>query len=154
MNWYRNVERNWEWNKKVAGQKIHKPCCMITAVKLFPLYSSFNTLHILTQITKGEGLCVNPVDDSTYGELDSSSASLSHRAMLSLDAAGVPCSGQRVPDRVASKGRLSPTLGCKSRKSAALTHPVVCSYHSNLFNYLSYQCLSQFMPFAQLVFLP
>jgi len=33
LNWYRNVERNWEWSKRVAGQKIFKPACMITTGK-------------------------------------------------------------------------------------------------------------------------
>jgi soluble epoxide hydrolase/lipid-phosphate phosphatase len=30
MNWYRNVERNWEWNKKVAAMKVTQPALMIT----------------------------------------------------------------------------------------------------------------------------
>lgn len=31
MNWYRNVERTWEWNKAVAGRKVTQPALMVTA---------------------------------------------------------------------------------------------------------------------------
>lgn len=31
LSWYRNVERNWEWNKAVAGRKVRQPALMVTA---------------------------------------------------------------------------------------------------------------------------
>ncbi|XP_071949409.1 bifunctional epoxide hydrolase 2-like [Antedon mediterranea] len=33
LNWYRNVEANWNWTKKAAGRKIYAPSLMITAGK-------------------------------------------------------------------------------------------------------------------------
>ncbi|KAL6079362.1 Bifunctional epoxide hydrolase 2 [Balamuthia mandrillaris] len=31
LNWYRNVEANWQWNNKTAGRKITPPALMITS---------------------------------------------------------------------------------------------------------------------------
>jgi len=38
LNWYRNVENNWKWNCKCAGQKVQVPTLMVTVGrdKLFP----------------------------------------------------------------------------------------------------------------------
>jgi len=33
LNWYRNVEANWEWNKKTAGKKVEVPALMVTVGK-------------------------------------------------------------------------------------------------------------------------
>lgn len=31
LNWYRNIEANWEWAKRVAGKKVHQPALMVTS---------------------------------------------------------------------------------------------------------------------------
>jgi len=31
MRWYRNVERNWVWNQKIAGKRVTMPALMVTA---------------------------------------------------------------------------------------------------------------------------
>ncbi len=33
LNWYRNHERNWEWGKQTAGDKVLQPALMVTAGK-------------------------------------------------------------------------------------------------------------------------
>lgn len=33
LNWYRNIEENWKWNKKVAGKKVEVPALMVTVGK-------------------------------------------------------------------------------------------------------------------------
>jgi soluble epoxide hydrolase / lipid-phosphate phosphatase len=33
IRWYRNVERNWKWNIKTAGCRVHQPALMVTAGK-------------------------------------------------------------------------------------------------------------------------
>eukprot|EP00930_Biecheleria_cincta_P102788 TRINITY_DN94612_c0_g1_i1.p1 TRINITY_DN94612_c0_g1~~TRINITY_DN94612_c0_g1_i1.p1 ORF type:complete len:348 (-),score=42.04 TRINITY_DN94612_c0_g1_i1:79-1122(-) len=57
LNWYRNVERNWVWNKAVAGVKVEQPSLMITvdrdpqflaeqAQRMLPHFHSLTIEHV------------------------------------------------------------------------------------------------------------
>jgi len=61
LNWYRNVETNWEFSKQFAGSIIQKPALIVTAGKdrLFPpeLPTALKNQHYLPKLSKAHIEC-------------------------------------------------------------------------------------------------
>ena len=94
LNWYRNIDRNWELLAPFAGAKVTVPALYIAGdrdlVVKFPRMEQLlaNLKLFIPNLTK---------DDHAAG-------------LRPLDAAGARARGQRRPDRVSPRGRLAGRL--------------------------------------------
>ena len=104
LNWYRNIDRNWELLAPFAGAKVTVPALYMAGDR-----------DLVVKFPRMDQLIAEP--ENIRPQVDEND----HASRLRpLDATGACGRGQRGPDRVPSRGRLDPPIAadfCHSRAS-------------------------------------